>query len=154
SGRANYANGETLWDAIIALIPRALWADKPVEAGSGDLVTRYTGIEFAKGTSVGIGQVMEFYINFGTLGVVLGFTVLGALLSIVDSAAGRKLAAGDWPGFALWYVPGLALLQVGGSLAEITASFAASLVAALMVNQLLFRGARIGERLDSRLTVR
>ena len=143
-----------MWDATIALIPRALWADKPVAAGSGDLVTRYTGIEFAQGTSVGIGQVMEFYINFGTFGVVLGFVVLGMLLSIVDSAAGHKLAAGDWPGFALWYLPGLALLQVGGSLVDLTASVAASSVAALTVNQLLVRRARIGERLDSGLSER
>jgi hypothetical protein len=151
---ADYAKGETLWEAVIALVPRALWADKPVGAGSGDLVTRYTGVEFAEGTSVGIGQVMEFYVNFGTLGVVLGFGVLGLLLSIIDSTAGRKLSAGDWPGFALWYLPGLALLQVGGSLVEVTASSAASLVAALMVNQLLFRRARIGRRLESPLTAR
>jgi hypothetical protein len=151
---ADYARGETLWGAVIALIPRALWADKPVAAGSGDLVTRYTGVEFAEGTSVGIGQVMEFYVNWGTLGVVLGFGVLGLLLSIIDSTAGRKLSAGDWLGFALWYLPGLALLQVGGSLVEVTASSAASLVAALVVNQLLFRRARIGERPESRVTAR
>src|SRR5262249_48114281 len=60
-----FAGGETLWDALIAVVPRALWPDKPVVAGSGNLVTRFTGIEFAAGTSVGIGQVMEFYVNFG-----------------------------------------------------------------------------------------
>jgi len=150
----DYANGETLWDAVIALIPRAVWADKPVVAGSADLVTRFTGIEFAEGTSVGIGQVMEFYVNFGTLGVVLGFGVLGVLLSIIDATAGHRLSDGDWPGFALWYLPGLALIQVGGSLVEVTGSSAASLVAALIVNGLLFRRARIGGRLESRLTAR
>jgi hypothetical protein len=154
SRSVDFARGETLWDAVTALIPRALWADKPVVAGSGDLVTRYTGIEFAEGTSVGIGQVMELYVNFGTLGIVLGFGVLGVLLSIIDSTAGRKLSVGDWCGFALWYLPGLPLLGVGGSLVEATASCAASLVAALMVNRLLFLGAGIGGRLESRPTTR
>jgi hypothetical protein len=151
---ADYAKGETLSDAVIALVPRAVWPDKPVVEGSGNLVTRYTGIEFAEGTSVGIGQVMELYVNFGTMGIVLGFAVLGMLLSIIDATAGRKLSVGDWPGFALWYLPGLPLLQVGGSLVGITATSAASLLVALMLNQLLFRGARIGGRLESRLTAR
>jgi hypothetical protein len=153
SRSADFARGETLWAAVIALIPRVFWADKPVVAGSADLVTRYTGIEFVEGTSVGIGQVMEFYVNFGTLGVVLGFGLLGVLLSIIDSTAGRNLSAGDWPGFALWYLPGLALLQVGGSLVEVTASVAASFVAALMLNRLA-RWARTGWRFESRLTAR
>ncbi len=47
-------------------IPRALWPNKPVVGGSGDLVSTYTGIRFADGTSVGIGQVLESFVNFGT----------------------------------------------------------------------------------------
>ncbi len=147
SHSADFSRGETLWDAIIALIPRALWADKPIVAGSGDLVSRYTGIEFAEGTSVGIGHVMELYINFGALGVVLGFGVLGVLLSIIDVSAGQRLVAGDWSGFALWYLPGLSFLQVGGSLVETTGGAVASLVAVLVMNQLLVRRARIGGRM-------
>ncbi len=147
----DYANGETLWDAVIALIPRAVWADKPVVAGSADLVTRFTGIEFAEGTSVGIGQVMEFYVNFGILGVVLGFGVLGVLLSIIDATAGHRLSAGDWPSFALWYLPGLALLQVGGSLVEVTGSSAASLVATIFQPVLLSGHGRDGSAPDRAL---
>ena len=56
SGSQEFARGETLWEAIIALIPRVFWPDKPVAAGSGDLVSKYTGYYFAEGTSVGIGQ--------------------------------------------------------------------------------------------------
>jgi hypothetical protein len=97
---------------------------------------------------------MEFYVNFGSVGVVLGFGVLGWLLSVIDGTAGRKLANGDWPGFALWYLPGLAFLQVGGSLVEVTASVAASLVAALAVNWVLFRRSRSEGRFGSRLPAR
>src|ERR1700734_2977948 len=72
-----FAHGDTLWDAPLALIPRALWPDGPTNAGSGDLVNRYTDIKFGAGTSVGIGQVLEFYANFGTTGVMIGFALMG-----------------------------------------------------------------------------
>lgn len=134
-----YARGETLWDALVALIPRALWPDKPVSAGSGYLVTRFTGIEFDKNTSVGIGQAMEFYANFGTLGVVIGFMIMGVIITTLDWQAGQSLARSDLHGFVLWFLPGIALLQVGGQLVELTASAAGSLVAALIVNKYLER---------------
>jgi hypothetical protein len=133
----NFARGETLWDALLALIPRAIWPDKPITAGSGNLVSRYTGIDFASGTSVGVGQVMEFYLNFGTPGVVIGFIIMGVLVTAFDWQAAERLARNDLHGFVLWFLPGIALLQVGGQLVEITASAAASLFVALMVNRLL-----------------
>jgi hypothetical protein len=139
AGREDFAYGETLWHAAIALVPRVVWPDKPVVAGSMDLVSRYTGLRFAEDTSVGVGQVMEFYINFGTIGVVLGFVALGALLTTVDSMARRQLVSGDWLRFALWYMPGLSLLQAGWSLVDITASAGAAVVNVLLVNHVLMR---------------
>jgi hypothetical protein len=133
-GSERYAGGSTLVDAVIALVPRALWPGKPVVGGSGDIVTNYTGIRFAFGTSVGVGQVMELHINFGTPGVVLGFVTLGMLVALVDRRAARHLSRGDIRAFALWYMPGLSLLQIGGSLAEVTATAAASAVLILAVS--------------------
>jgi hypothetical protein len=137
--QGGYAHGDTLWDALLALIPRALWPDKPMQAGSGTLVTQYTGIQFDAGTSVGIGHVMEFYVNFGTLGVILGFALLGTLITFIDVVAAQSLASGDLHGFALWYLPGISLLQVGGSMVEVTSSAAASVFVALMANKYLGR---------------
>jgi energy-coupling factor transporter transmembrane protein EcfT len=133
----DYAHGDTLWDALLAPIPRAIWPDKPTEAGSGDLVTRYTGIDFAPGTSVGVGQVMEFYANFGTPGVVLGFLIMGVIITGLDWQAAERLQRSDLRGFVLWYLPGIAFLQVGGQLVELTASAAASLAVALLLNRYL-----------------
>jgi len=141
SGREDFAHGETFWQAVIAVIPRIVWPSKPVVAGSMDLVSRYTGLFFAEGTSVGVGQVLEFYINFGTIGVVLGACGFGVLLAVVDSMAGRRLVSGDWRGFALWYMPGLSLLQTGWSLVDITASAGAAVVNVLLVNHVLVRWA-------------
>jgi hypothetical protein len=132
-----YSHGETLWDAALALIPRVVWPEKVIQAGSGDLVTRYTGIEFAPDTSVGVGQVMEFYANFGTSGVVLGFLIMGVVITALDWQAAERLERLDLHGFVLWYLPGIALLQVGGQLVELTASAAASLTVALVVNRYL-----------------
>ena len=61
----------------MGLVPRALWPDKPAVGGGGSLVTEYTGIPFEEGTSVGAGQVLEFYVNFGIPGVLAGFAGLG-----------------------------------------------------------------------------
>jgi len=134
-----YASGETLWEAVLALVPRALWPEKPVTAGSGNVVSQYTGIQFTPGTSIGIGQVMEFYINFGTLGVILGFLAMGVIVTVLDVQAAERLAVGDLHGFVLWYLPGISFLQVGGSLMEVTSSAAASLVVALLANKYLDR---------------
>ena len=135
----NFARGETFWDALLALVPRAVWPEKPIRAGSGNLVTRFTGIEFSEGTSVGIGQVMEFYANFGTIGVCIGFLIMGVVVTTLDWQAAERLARSDVHGFILWFLPGIATLQVGGQLVEITASAAASLIIALIVSKWLYR---------------
>jgi hypothetical protein len=138
----DFGRGQTLWQALIALVPRAVWPEKPVMAGSMTVVSDYTGLQFERTTSVGVGHVMEFYINFGTPGVVLGFLVLGVVVTALDQAAGVRLRRGDWKGFALWFLPGLSMLQVGGSLVELTSSAAAAVIAALIVNRLLLGGSR------------
>jgi hypothetical protein len=139
SETGDFARGETLWDAALALIPRAFWPDKTITAGSGRLVTRFTGIQYDNSTSVGIGQVMEFYVNFGATGVFLGFVVMGMIVTALDILATERLANGDLHGFVLFYLPGLAFLQVGGQLVEVTASAGASIIVALLANKYLSR---------------
>jgi hypothetical protein len=139
-GDGAYAYGATIVDSVLGVIPRAVWPEKPILAGSGDLVARYTGVRFAEGTSVGIGQVMELYVNFGTTGIVVGFLVIGTLLPIVDRWACEALEREDWRHFALWFLPGVAMLQVGGAFVEVTGTAAASIVATLAVNRFLRHG--------------
>lgn len=135
SGLHDYAKGETLIDVFIMLVPRALWPSKPLRVGGSARVTQYTGIPFASSTSVGVGQVMEFYINFGTIGVVLGFVLFGCLLAALDEIAARCLQQGDWRSFALWYLPVLSLLRPDNDLFVIVAGFVSSLVAVLVINR-------------------
>jgi hypothetical protein len=130
TGAVPPAMGTTLVDAAIALVPRAIWPGKPVVAGSGNVVSDYTGLTFAEGTSVGIGHVMEWYINFTMAGVVIGFVLIGAVLVVVDRSAALWLRHGDIGRFSLWFLPGTSMLNVGGSFVEMTAAAAACWVVA------------------------
>ena len=125
---------------IWALVPRAIWPDKPAVGGSGDLVAEFTGISFAEGTSVGSGQVLEFYMNFGMTGIVAGFAILGFILMRLDQAITRALATGNIHALVQAALPGLALSQPMGSLLEmLVAAISAIIVARLAVqSKLLF----------------
>jgi hypothetical protein len=136
TGLVAFAGGETMVEAIAAFVPRVIWRDKPAVAGSGELVAIYTGFRFSVGTAVGIGQVLECYVNFGTTGVVIGFLLIGGLVVLVDRSAHRRINAGDVAQFTAWYLPGLSLLNVGGSFAELTSSAGAALVVALIAKRL------------------
>lgn len=136
SRTGDFAHGSTIKDALLAMIPRLIWPGKPQSGGSGDLASRFTGREFAVGTSVGVGPVLEFYGNFGTWGVVLGFLCLGVLIRGLDICAGTALWNATWGQFVLFYLIGISCLNVGGSLMEVGAGSAASFVVAIAVRKI------------------
>jgi hypothetical protein len=138
-GLVPFADGATLEDAALSVVPRVLWPNKPVVGGSGDLVSIYTGIRFAEGTSVGVGQVLECYINFGRTGIVIGFVVIGMLLVLADRSALRALERGSVFGFATRYLPALGLLQVGGSFAEVVSTAGAGLLVTVLMRAFALR---------------
>ena len=133
SGRIDYANGETILSSLVALVPRVVWPEKPVVGGGGDIVSKYTGIWFSKNTSVGTGQVFEFYINFGNIGVIIGLFIFGFLISYFNQNAIKAIGTGNFKGFILWFLPGISMIQAGGNLVEITTSVGASIGSALLV---------------------
>lgn len=139
SGRADYAKGETFWVALVAPIPRILWPDKPVFGGSGDLVADYTGYSFADGTSVGLGQVLEFFVNFGWAGEFWCYVLYGAVCRRLDMHAGLALRAGKFRTFLLFFMPAMATMQSGGALAEVVGSAAGAFFAALFASALADR---------------
>jgi hypothetical protein len=132
----DFAHGSSINDALLAMIPRLIWPGKPQSGGSGDMASRFTGKEFAVGTSVGVGPVLEFYGNFGTWGVVVGFIFLGMLIRGLDICAGTALWHASWGQFALFYLIGISCLNVGGSLVEVSAGSAASFVVATLVRRI------------------
>jgi hypothetical protein len=114
-----FGEGETLWMSVLAMVPRALWPNKPIQAGSMNFVSQYTGITFATGTSVGMGLIFEFYVNFGTYGIIAGMLIMGVLVGYTDRRAGAELRWGTEMAFARWFLIGTFLIVVGSSLIEI-----------------------------------
>jgi hypothetical protein len=128
SGKVEYAYGATLGDMIIGLIPRAIWPEKPATGGGGQVVRNLTGIKVAQGTSFGAGQVLEFYANFGTLGVIGGFLLYGLLFGWMDLRIIESLRQGDQGRFLFRFLICVALLQPGSNLLEIFVGSAASAI--------------------------
>jgi len=100
-------------------------------------VSEHTMIEFAGNTSVGMGQVLEFYINFGTTGVIIGMLVLGFALRFMDMRLAAALVRSDWDTVMFYFLVGSATLQVGGSLAEIGAGVAAAVAVSFAASHVL-----------------
>jgi len=134
SEQKSYTFGAAISNMFLALIPRALWPDKPQVGGGGNIVTEYTGIRFARGTSVGAGQVLEFYVNFGTGSVIVGFVLLGWLLGYLDLTIIEALRLGDQSRFLFSFMIAMSLLQPGGNLIEIAASLAGAATSAYALN--------------------
>ena len=129
-GRVSYLEGESVWEGLQGLVPRAFWPDKPVFAGSPQIVAKMTGIRVGYDTSFGVGNVMEFQINFGTPGVVVGFLMLGWLIGTLDRRAAMAERRGELGKVILFFLPCVALIQPNGSLVELFSGSAAALVGA------------------------
>jgi hypothetical protein len=133
-GQVDYLKGESVWEGILSLVPRVLWPEKPVFAGSPRIVSKMTGLRLSPTTSFGVGNVMEFQINFGIPGVIIGFFILGWLIGALDLKAAVTEAQGDLGGVILFFLPCVALIQPNGSLVELFSGSAAALVGALAWN--------------------
>jgi hypothetical protein len=138
-GQVAYLEGESLWEGLLALVPRVFWPEKPVYGGSPQIVSKMTGIRFNSHTSVGVGNVMELQVNFGYPGIVVGFFVLGWAIGKLDLKAAIAERRGDLGGAILFFLPCVAMIQPGGSIVEITGGPAAALVAAYLWSRLWIR---------------
>ena len=76
SGEDEFAYGGTLLDGLYAVVPRAIWADKPIVAGYADFVGRYTGTSRDDDTSVGVPIQFELFANGGSTAVIVGIFIL------------------------------------------------------------------------------
>jgi hypothetical protein len=135
-GQVDYLKGDSVREGFLALIPRAIWPEKPVFAGSPQIVSKMTGLRLSRNTSFGVGNVMEFQINFGIPGVIVGFLALGWLIGTLDLKAAVAEGRGDLGRVILFFLPCVALIQPGGSLVELFSGSAAALVGALAWKQI------------------
>ena len=126
----NYRYGRSIEEALLALVPRAIWPNKTVFGGSPAVVMEMTGLKLSTETSWGVGNVMEFYINFGMIGLIAGFLLLGWMLGRFDHRAALAEAQGDHATAMLFFLPGVALIQPLGSMVELTGSASSAWIAA------------------------
>lgn len=75
-----YAEGETIGQAIVNLIPRFLLPSKE-RIASKDFLYQYAGIELNENTSMTLGVAGEMYVNFGPFGGPMAVYLYGLVLS-------------------------------------------------------------------------
>jgi hypothetical protein len=131
AGKSDYLHGRSIWEGVLALVPRAIWPEKPVVAGSGRIVADMTGLNLSTSTSFGVGNVMEFQINYGLPGLVIGFLLLGFAIGKLDRMAAIADALGDFDKIFFAYLPAVALIQPNGSMVEMASGAAAAFIAAM-----------------------
>lgn len=102
--------GATLIILPLVIVPRFIWPGKP-ERGGNDFMEEHTGMLFADAATFGTGTVFELFINFGYVGVFLGFCVLGWIIRRIDIRATYHLANGDIFKFAQFFVVGIVALD-------------------------------------------
>jgi hypothetical protein len=142
-GRTQLIDGDSIWFALVAWVPRAIWVNKPVVAGSGQLVANITGLTFDDQTSIGVGQVLELYMNFDVEAVLIGMFLIGFILRIVDMKATDYLQQNNVLMWLRWVLPGMALTIVGGAFSETVACIASFLIVGACLQYGVKRVARI-----------
>ncbi len=80
--------GYTYAGAVFAVVPRALWTDKP--RGPGSLYAQYFMGEAVEGTAIPIGPVAEAYWNFHIPGIIAIFTFYGVILKFAYNVYARN----------------------------------------------------------------
>jgi hypothetical protein len=85
-----YEKGHLVLRALTHTVtPRFLFPNKPNLGGDSWLVQKYAGIRVAgdkKGTSVGLGYMAEFYIDFGIPGMFVPIFLYGTLIGLAYQA--------------------------------------------------------------------
>jgi hypothetical protein len=70
--------GETLYPLLYKAIPRFLYPDKPTESTGQTFGHRYGFLDAGDfDTSYNLPQLIEFFVNFGAIGVAVGMFVIG-----------------------------------------------------------------------------
>lgn len=137
SGTVSFANGDTIIDAFLAVLPRVVWPDKPSFVGGQALVNKYTGVVLYGATSAGLGQVLEAYVNFGIVGVVISFFSIGLFLALLDSIVFQLLQQNNYSRAALLVVPFFSLWLIEDNAVTIIASSISSILTITFINVIM-----------------
>ena len=119
-----FLHGASYLDAIVIVVPRALWPDKPT-ASITDLTATFADVR----NGIAFPEFGEFYANFGVLGVGLGSAAFGAAIEYtwLRFAATRELHKSLWlavltAGLLQVFTRGYAVGQLAGLLGLLIAT--------------------------------
>lgn len=85
-----YWKGDTYYSLVGAAVPRFLWPDKPVKGLGQAFGHRYRYLDPTNlSTAINLPILVEFYVNFGAIAVVIGMLIVGAIYGVVDSIVNR-----------------------------------------------------------------
>jgi hypothetical protein len=86
-----YWGGKTYISLLGSFVPRALWPNKPEKRLGQDFGHRYGYLtQNDMGTSFNLPYLVEFYANFGEIGVLVGMLVVGMIFGMTDSLFNRQ----------------------------------------------------------------
>lgn len=126
----DYYRGRTFWEGLISLIPRLIWPEKPVYGGSPRIINDMAGFHVNENSSFGVGNVMEFYINYGIPSLIIGFVFLGFILGSLDRIAATAYIEGNHKKLMLAFLPAISFIRPEESVVEMVGGAAAAWIAA------------------------
>jgi hypothetical protein len=135
-----FLTGQTYLMTPQLLVPRILWSGKPLGNAPTTLLGIYSGIQTvdgAKTTSIAVGPIVEAWLNFGWIGLVVAGAFFGALYGL--PARFSKLLVPTQVG---WLVAAIFLVNCANlenSTPEMICSLFTSLVAGLVLLALVSR---------------
>jgi len=91
-----YLNGASYSDFFWKFVPRIVYASKPSPKWGNEFGHRYALLSPGDDlTSVNLPQMLEMYINFGAVGLIIGMWVLAQLYRALAQILNRH-SAGEW----------------------------------------------------------
>jgi hypothetical protein len=85
-----YWDGYTYRSLVGAAIPRVLWPDKPTKEIGNAFGHRYGYLKWSNlVTSINLPFLIEFYLNFGFVGVLFGMAIVGATYRTLEELVNR-----------------------------------------------------------------
>jgi hypothetical protein len=83
-------DGETYLSLVGFAVPRFLWPNKPTKTLGQDFGHRYGYLDsWDTWTSINLPFLVEFYANFGEVGVLIGMVIVGVLYRLLDNDLNR-----------------------------------------------------------------
>jgi hypothetical protein len=86
-----YWGGKTYYSLVGFAVPRILWPSKPTKTLGQDFGHRYSYLgSWDQSTSMNFPYIVEFYANFGPIGVFAGMFLTGMIFRLLDLTLNRR----------------------------------------------------------------